>query len=75
MEALTALGVACNVMQIVSFMHETFSSCKEILKSGQADPSLEENVKTISVLTKSLRDSLKTVSNGAKPITEAENEL
>lgn len=74
MDPLSALGIACNLMQVISFTGETIALCKTIYKRGSADPSLEGNAKTLSIFTKSLRASLESTYNQAPP-SEAEQEL
>ena len=34
MEALAVFGIACNVIQVISFTHETISICKAVYNSG-----------------------------------------
>jgi len=72
MEALVALGLACNVMQILSYASETCSLWKRLLETGDAHPTLRENAAAIATLSASLRDSL---TNLPHPISEAENQL
>jgi len=72
MEALAVLGLACNVMQILSAANETYSLSKRLLETGDAYPSLGENATTLKALSKSLQESLATIS---QPHTEAEHQL
>ncbi|KAF3009082.1 hypothetical protein E8E14_008384 [Neopestalotiopsis sp. 37M] len=58
MDALAALGIACNLMQVISFAGETITLCKHVYKRGSADPGLEENAKTLRVLVRCLDESL-----------------
>lgn len=37
MEALGAFGLACNIIQVISFTRETISICRTIYTSGAAD--------------------------------------
>jgi hypothetical protein len=73
MEALAGLSLACNVMQVMSFAHETFSLCKKIYSEGEANPSLGANAKTMAILTKALQNTI--LDHAAKPVTEADHEL
>lgn len=73
MEALASLGIACNVMQVISFAHETFSLCKRLYEEGEANPSLGANAKTMAVLTKTLQGTI--LDHAAKPVTEADHEM
>ena len=72
MEALVALGLACNVMQILSYASETCSLWKRLLETGDTHPTLRENATAITTLSASLRDSL---TNLPHPISEAETQL
>jgi hypothetical protein len=75
MEALAGLSIACNVLQIVSFVHDTFSLCKRLYENGEADPTLSANAKAMAVLTKSLRDTVLSAPGAANPVAEADHEL
>ncbi|CAM1508987.1 Fc.00g027260.m01.CDS01 [Cosmosporella sp. VM-42] len=43
MSGLEALGVACNIFQVISFTHESISLCKRVYRDGSPCPSLSEN--------------------------------
>jgi hypothetical protein len=75
MEALAGLSIACNVLQIVSFVHETFSLCKRLYDNGEADPTLGANIKAVAVLTQTLRQTVLSPPHAARPVTEADYEL
>ncbi|ETS86535.1 hypothetical protein PFICI_00363 [Pestalotiopsis fici W106-1] len=74
METLAALGIACNLMQVISFTGETITLCKHIYKRGSANPSLETNAKTLQVLIQSLDKSLQ-ASTSQLPSDKATQEL
>lgn len=67
MEALAALGIACNLMQVISFTGETITLCKHTYKRGSADPTLEGNAKTLHVLMQTLEKSLHESTAQATP--------
>ena len=54
MEALAALGVACNIMQVISFCHETVSVSLKIYKNGSSDLDLAKNASQIQKLAEQL---------------------
>jgi hypothetical protein len=66
MEALFALGVACNVMQVISFCHETVSLSIKIYKKGSSDPELAQHVLQMKGLANQLDSA---ISNSATVIT------
>ena len=58
MDPLTALGVACNIMQIISFGHEVFSLARRLRKDGSPDASLADKSARLSDLSGELQNSL-----------------
>ena len=58
LEPLAALGLACNIMQIISFAHETASVCKTIYRTGSAAPNLANNVADLANVSENLKKSL-----------------
>ena len=73
MDPLTALSLACNVIQIVSFSHEIFTLANQIAKDGSPDANLAENATHLSELSQNLQDSLQ--SQKAKSLTEQQQRL
>jgi hypothetical protein len=73
MDPLTALSLACNVIQIVSFSHEIFTLANQIAKDGSPDANLAENATHLSELSQNLQESLQ--SQKAKPLTEQQQRL
>ena len=59
MDPLTALGIACNVMQILSFSHEIFTLARRIAHDGSPDASLADKSAHLSDLSEDLQGSLK----------------
>ncbi|KAF7561149.1 hypothetical protein G7046_g2983 [Stylonectria norvegica] len=43
MSGLEALGLACNIFQVISFAHETISICKRVYQDGSPCPDLTIN--------------------------------
>ncbi|KAN0089015.1 hypothetical protein V8E51_019275 [Hyaloscypha variabilis] len=74
MEAVAALSVACNVMQVISFAHETISLCKRLHQGGLLDEDLANNARHLSSLSASLRDSINAVQT-SRPLTKEQNGL
>lgn len=62
MEPLAAFGIVCNVMQVIDFSHNLFLQCKELYDTGQDNPSLELNAKSLAALSDKLVDSLEAES-------------
>jgi hypothetical protein len=58
MEPLAALGLACNIMQLLSFGGEAISLCRKVYKTGEIDPSLKDYSSQTAKICKNLNDSL-----------------
>jgi N-terminal domain on NACHT_NTPase and P-loop NTPases len=74
MDPVSALGLACNVMQIISFCHETISLCKRVHREGSSDPNLDHVTSHLSRLSDNLRDSIDAAKQG-KPLNRQEKDL
>lgn len=74
MEALAAFGIACNVMQVVSFSHEIFNLAQRIAQDGSPDASLADKSAQLSDLSQDLQGSLK-MQQQTKPLTENQQRL
>jgi|SRR3569833_113998 len=61
MEPLIAFSLACNVMQVISFGHDTVSACKLVYQSGSplSHSSLDEATRLLTELLSSLTHELK----------------
>jgi hypothetical protein len=71
-ESLAIFGIACNVMQVISFAHETISLFKQINEDGRSDPGLHKAASQMESATKSLTDS---INPGGRATTAQEKEL
>ncbi|KAI1762410.1 hypothetical protein GGR53DRAFT_521656 [Hypoxylon sp. FL1150] len=71
MSGLEALGIACNVVQLLSFAHETISFCKAILAGQAPNDYNEETVASLATLSALLQTRCQNV----KPQTSQEREL
>jgi hypothetical protein len=58
MEALAALGLACNIMQMISFGHELVVAFQEISRTGSSEANLIERSTAFIHLSKSLTTQL-----------------
>ncbi|KAL2678740.1 hypothetical protein Neosp_009491 [[Neocosmospora] mangrovei] len=58
MEPLAALGLACNIMQLLSFGGEVISLCRKVYKTGELDPSLKDYSSQTAKICESLNDNL-----------------
>ncbi|RSM10903.1 hypothetical protein CDV31_007031 [Fusarium ambrosium] len=58
MEPLAALGLACNIMQLLSFGGEAISLCRKVYKTGEIDPSLKDYSSQTAKICESLSDNL-----------------
>lgn len=74
MEALVALGLACNVIQIISFGRETISICRAFYSDASPDAGVVQNASRLAELSRRLRDLYDTAQT-RKPLTKAQQEL
>ena len=72
MEAIAALGLACNVMQVISFSLEVISVAKQVATSGAIEPDLADRASRLSELSSSLDESL---SGLPTPLAPPQHEL
>lgn len=66
MDPVSALGLACSVMQVISFGLETISLCKQIYTDGHPDLSLAESGHHLEALGASITQQLNKCS---QPLT------
>ncbi|PHH63862.1 hypothetical protein CDD81_5419 [Ophiocordyceps australis] len=57
MSGLEALGVACNVMQLLSFTREVFTTCRNIYKNGTINADLDDTAECLEFLSGQVYDS------------------
>ena len=72
LEPLLALGLACNVMQVIDFASKTTSTCKSIFQSGSPDPALTSTVAQLTSVFQGLENSL---SSAPQPRSRDEHAL
>ncbi|CAG8958253.1 hypothetical protein HYFRA_00000607 [Hymenoscyphus fraxineus] len=72
LESFAALGIACNVMQVISFGHEIISTCKQIYLDGSSDDGLSSIANNLDDASSTLRKSLRNLPQSA---TEDETKL
>ncbi|UPK92477.1 hypothetical protein LCI18_003412 [Fusarium solani-melongenae] len=58
MEPLAALGLACNIIQLLSFGGEAISLCRKVYKTGEIDPSLKDYSSQTAKICENLNDTL-----------------
>ena len=56
LEGLGALSLACNIMQIISFAHETIGFCTEVYEGQSPDAQLQENAASLINLSADLEN-------------------
>lgn len=54
LEPLAALGLACSVMQVISFSKELITTGKSIFRTGKVDPALSQRTDRITSLLEGL---------------------
>lgn len=58
MEPLAALGLACNIMQLLSFGGEAISLCRKVYETGEIDPGLKDYSSQTAKICEDLNDTL-----------------
>jgi hypothetical protein len=58
MDPLTAFGLTCNVIQVLSFANEALSLCRRVCRDGSPEPDLAYNTAHLQNLSKKLLESL-----------------
>jgi hypothetical protein len=58
MEAITAISLACNVMQLIGFSREVIEVARQLYSAGYVDKDLSNIVEQFSVLTTSVEKAL-----------------
>lgn len=56
LEALAALGLACNIFQVISFGRETLSLVKSVYRDGTLDNSLMDKITAIQGVASNIID-------------------
>ncbi|TDZ28422.1 hypothetical protein C8035_v007552 [Colletotrichum spinosum] len=72
LEPLAALGLACNILQLVGSVKSTITVAKNILDSGTIDPSL---AKQNEDLTKLFGDAQDSVNKAPAPLAKDDQDL
>ncbi len=77
MEAIVALGLACNVMQVFEFTTTTARWCRQIYDTGQtaSNEDLDRNGQRLSESTARLSEATANASKRQKVIARDEQEL
>lgn len=77
MEAIAALSLACNVMQVLEFTTTTARWCKEIYETGQtaANEDVDRNSQRLSESTARLSEAIANASTVQNMIARDEQEL
>lgn len=72
MEAIAALGLACNVMQLIDFSGEVISIARHAYSAGSVEDDLSDRVSRLVDLSTAVKKSL---SSASKPATAAQRDL
>lgn len=72
MEALVALGLACNILQVISFSMETILLATKISKDGSVDINLAKDALQLEELSKELETS---INNQTSTVSQGHHEL
>lgn len=66
LEPIAALGLACNILQVIGTGLETVRVAKQVYQDGNLDPALTETARILDDLSSRIR-STTTVASTAKP--------
>lgn len=70
MDPLSALAIACSVMQVISFSKEIISTTRKIREEGAVDVTLEDNAEGLSKSSNTLKEYLgKIAVRNQAPVT------
>jgi hypothetical protein len=67
MESLVALGLACNILQVISFCRVTIETFTDIKSSGSAQPDLAEITSKLEGLSLQLQSSISNTRRSSAP--------
>jgi hypothetical protein len=73
--ALAGLSVAANVLQLISFCHDTIDLAIKIHKQGTVDHELSQNAKRIGSITEQLDSSIRNTIQMVSSVSLAQQEL
>jgi hypothetical protein len=73
MDPLTAFGLTCNVIQVLSFGHEALSLCRRFCRDGSPEPDLSHNSAHLQSLSKKLLESINAAQTSNKLSREQED--
>ena len=71
MSGLEALGLACNIMQVISFVHEAVRFCKDVYQGRSPDAQLLEIARSLE----SLASDVQKHNQALKPQTASQKSL
>ncbi len=72
LEPLVALGLACSIMQVITFARDTISVCSTIFQTGSLDPIIDIQVKELTAVCKSLEEQRQSIIG---PVTRDEEDV
>jgi hypothetical protein len=67
MEALVGLGLACNVMQVISFCSQTVQDCSRIRSLGSVEPDVGHIAGKLDKMCNQLERSISTTTQIVQP--------
>lgn len=75
LEPLAALGLACNVLQVLSFAGEVCKHSKSFFEQGQAPETATAFTKASESLTKAFNEAENIATTSPRPLTQHDEEL
>lgn len=75
MDPLTAFGLTCNVIQVLSFGHEALSLCRRVCRDGSPEPNLSHNSAQLQSLSKKLLESINAAQTSNNSLSREQEDL
>jgi len=75
LEPLAALGLACNVLQVISFTGEVLAISKRVFDTGETPETTASLTKSLDSLTATCRDIDSSVRSTPHPLTSGDRKL
>lgn len=72
LEPLVALGLACSIMQVITFAGDTIAVCRTIFNTGSLDPSLDAQAKCLASVCAELEERRRSIVG---PVTRDEENV
>ncbi|TLD30653.1 hypothetical protein PspLS_01809 [Pyricularia sp. CBS 133598] len=66
LEPIAALGLACNILQVVGIGRETVRLARKVYQDGELDPALKENAELLREISDAIRTTTTTAASSSQ---------